>query len=126
MAGWTWLRSSTIDAGCRLLEQAIEVCEAAEFPFHLPAAHAVLGLWPVWSGRLDRTRRHARRGCEFADQVGRPGWRAVGLAGLGAADMLQGDHDRARDRLSEAQAVLQGPGLERDPYRNEFVRPARE
>lgn len=123
MAGWTWLRSSTIDAGCRLLEQAIEVCEAAEFPFHLPAAHAILGLWPVWSGQLDRTRRHARRGCEFADQVGRPGWRAVGLAGLGAADILQGDHDRARDRLSEAEAVLQGPGLERGPYGNEFVRP---
>jgi len=120
MAGWTWLRSSTIDAGCRPCERAIEICEAAEFPFHLPAAHAVLGLWPVWSGRLDRTRRHARRSWELADQVGRPAYGAVGLAGLGAADILQGDHDRAQDWLSKAQAV---PGLERSPYGDEFLRP---
>jgi len=52
IAGLTLLRSRTIDAGCRLLEQTIEVCETAEVAFHLPAAHAVLGLWPVWSGRL--------------------------------------------------------------------------
>ena len=106
LAGWTLLRSRTIDAGCRLLEQAIEVCEAAEVAFHLPAAHAVLGLWPVWSGRLDRTRHHARRGWELARQVGRPGWEAIGLAGLGAADVLQGDHGQAQDWLSKAQAVL--------------------
>ena len=116
------LRSRTIDAGCRLFEQAIEVCEADELAFHLPAAHAVLGLWPVWSGRLDRTRRHARRGCELARQVGRPGWEAVGLTGLGAADVLQGDHGQAQDWLSKAQAVLRGPGLEGTEY-DMFVRP---
>ena len=106
IAGLTLLRSRTIDAGCRLLEEAIEVCEAAEVAFHLPAAHASLGLWPVWSGRLDRTRHHARHGWELARQVGRPGWEAIGLAGLGAAAVLQGDHGQARDWLSKAQAVL--------------------
>ncbi|MGH9153759.1 MAG: hypothetical protein ACRD03_15465 [Acidimicrobiales bacterium] len=102
LAGWTLLRTRTISAGCHLLEQAIEVCEAAEVAFHLPAAHAVLGLWPVWSGRLDRTGRHARRAVELSRQVGRPTWEAIGLAGLGAAAVLQGDHGRAQDRLSEA------------------------
>jgi DNA-binding CsgD family transcriptional regulator len=122
LAGWTLLRSRTIDAGCRLLEEAIEVCEAAEVAFHLPAAHAVLGLWPVFSGRLDRTRHHARRGWELARQFGRPGWEAVGLAGLGAADVLQGDHGPAQDWLSKAQAVLRRPGLEGTEY-DMFVRP---
>jgi predicted ATPase/DNA-binding CsgD family transcriptional regulator len=111
IAGWTLLRSRTIDAGCRLLEEAIDVCEVAEVAFHLPAAHAVLGLWPVWSGRLDRTRHHARRGWELARQVGRPGWEAIGLAGLGAAAVLQGDHGQAQDWLSKAQAVLRARAL---------------
>jgi len=111
LAGWTLLRSRTIDAGCRLLEEAIEVCEAAEVAFHLPAAHAVLGLWPVWSGRLDRTRHHARRGWELARQAGRPGWEAIGLAGLGAAAVLQGDHGQAQDWLAKAQAVLRSQAL---------------
>ena len=111
IAGWTLLRTRTIDAGCRLLEEAIEVCEAGEVAFHLPAAHACLGLWPVWSGRLDRTRRHARRGWELARQVGRPGWEAIGLAGLGAAAVLQGDHGQAQDWLSKAQAVLRARAL---------------
>jgi predicted ATPase/DNA-binding CsgD family transcriptional regulator len=111
LAGWTLLRSRTIDAGCRLLEEAIEVCETAEIAFHLPAAHACLGLWPVWSGRLDRTRHHARRGWELARQVGRPGWEAIGLVGLGAAAVLQGDHGHAQDWLSKAQAVLRARAL---------------
>jgi predicted ATPase/DNA-binding CsgD family transcriptional regulator len=116
LAGWTLLRSRTIDAGRRLLEQAIEVSEAAEVAFHLPAAHAVLGLWPVFSGRLDRTRHHARRGWELARQVGRPGWAVIGLAGLGAAAVLEGDHGRAQDWLSKAQAVLRRHGLEGAQY----------
>ena len=122
LAGWTLLRSRTIAAGSRLLDRAIEVCEAADVAFHLPAAHAVLGLWPVFSGRLDRTRHHARRGWELARQVGRPGWEAVGLAGLGAADVLQGDHGQAQDWLSKAQEVLRRPGLEGTEY-DMFVRP---
>ena len=111
IAGWTLLRTRTIDDGCRLLEEAIEVCEAGEVVFHLPAAHACLGLWPAWSGRLDRTRRHARRGWELARQVGRPGWEAIGLAGLGAAAVLQGDHGQAQAWLSKAQAVLRARAL---------------
>ncbi len=114
--GWTLLRSRTIDAGCRLFEQAVEVCETAEVAFHLPAAHGLLGLWPVWSGRLDRTRHHARRAVELGRQVGRPVWEAIGLAGLGAADVLQGDHGRAQDWLSEALEVLRGRALRGSEY----------
>jgi predicted ATPase/DNA-binding CsgD family transcriptional regulator len=116
LAGWTLLRSRTIDAGCCLLEQTIEVCETAEVAFHLPAAHAVLGLWPVFTGRLDRSRRHARRAVEVSRQVGRPGWEAIGLAGLGAAAVLQGDHGRAQDWLSKAQAVLRARALGGSQY----------
>ncbi|MGH2946555.1 MAG: LuxR C-terminal-related transcriptional regulator [Solirubrobacteraceae bacterium] len=123
LAGWTLLRSRTIDAGCRPLEQAIEVSQTAEVAFHLPAAHGVLGLWPVWSGRVDRSRRHARCAVEVSRQVGRPGWEAIGLAGLGAADVLQGDHGQAQDWLSKAQAVLRRPGLEGTTHDDEFLRP---
>ena len=35
--------SRSIDAGCRLFEQAVEVCEANDLAFQLPAAHASLG-----------------------------------------------------------------------------------
>ena len=111
LAGWTLFHSRTIDAGCRLLEEAIEVCEAAEVAFHLPAAHGCLGVWPVWSGRLDGTRHHARRGWELARQVGRPGWEAIGLTGLGAAAVLQGDHVEARDWLSKARGAFQARAL---------------
>jgi predicted ATPase/DNA-binding CsgD family transcriptional regulator len=122
LTGWTLLRSRTIDAGCRLLKQAIDVCENAEFAFQLPPAHGVLGLWPVWSGRLDRSRHHARLGWELARQVGRPACEAIGLAGLGAADVLQGDHNRAQAWLSRAQAVIARPGMEGTEY-DMFVRP---
>jgi predicted ATPase len=105
-AGQTLFRSRTIDAGCRLLEQAIEVCEADEVAFHLPAAHGSLGLSPVFSGRLDRARHHARRGWELARQVGRPGWEAIALAGLGASDVLQGNHGQAQGWLTKAQEAL--------------------
>ncbi|MEX2619586.1 MAG: hypothetical protein WD250_05145, partial [Egibacteraceae bacterium] len=116
VAGWTLLRSRTIGAGCHLLDEAIEVSEATEVAFHLPAANAVLGLWPVWSGRLDQTRSHARRAVELARQVGRPGWEAVGLAGLGAADVLQGDHERAQGWLSQAHTVLLARALSGSEY----------
>ncbi len=123
MAGYTMLKSSTIAAARRPFEQAIEVCEASQLPFYLPAAHAILGLWSVFSGRIDHARRHARRAVEVARENGRPGYGAVGLAGLGAADMLQGDLGRARDWLAQAQAVLRRPDLEGVPYGDEFVRP---
>jgi len=122
LTGWMLLRTRTIDAGCRLLEQAIEVCENAGVAFHLPSAHGVLGLWPVFTGRLDSTRHHARRGWQRASQVGRPGWEAIGLAGLGAASVLRGEHAAARDWLSQAQAVLTRPGMEGTEI-DMFVRP---
>jgi predicted ATPase/DNA-binding CsgD family transcriptional regulator len=116
LAGGALFVSRTIDAGCRMVERAVEVCEANELAFQLPAAHASLGLWPVWSGRLDQTRRHARRAFELSRQVGRPGWETYGLTGLGAAAVLQGDHGQARDWLCQAQAVLQRHGLAGTQY----------
>ena len=121
-AGAALLHIRSIDGGCRLFEQAVEVCEANDLAFQLPAAHASLGLWPVWSGRLDRTRRHARRAVELSRQVGRPGWEACGLTGLGAAAALQGDLGQAQDWLSKAQAVLRTHGLEGTQYEM-FLRP---
>ena len=107
-AGAALLHSRSIDAGYRLFQQGVQVCEANDLAFHMPAAHAGPVVWSVWSGRLDRSRRHARLAVELSRQVGRPGWEAVGLTGLGAAAVLQGDHRRAQEWLSEAQAVL-GP-----------------
>ncbi len=121
-AGGALFCSRTIDAGCRVSEQAIEVCGANELAFQLPAVHASLGLWSVWSGRLDRTRRHARRAVELSRQVGRPGWEAFGLTGLAAAAVLEGDHGQAQDWLSKAQAILASHGLEGTQY-DMFLRP---
>jgi predicted ATPase/DNA-binding CsgD family transcriptional regulator len=111
-AGGALLHSRSIDAGCSLFEQAVEVCEANDLAFQLPAAHAGALAWLAWSGRLDQTRRHARRAVELSRQVGRPVWEAVGLTGLGAAAVLQGDLGRAQEWLSEAQAVLRPQALE--------------
>lgn len=122
LSGWTLLHSRTIDAGCRLLEQAIEVCENAGVAFQQPAAHGVLGLWQVFSEPLDQTRQHARRCAELARQAGRPGWEAIGFAGLAAADVLQGEHGQAQDWLARAQAVMARPGMEGTEY-DMFVRP---
>ncbi|MGI8774474.1 MAG: LuxR C-terminal-related transcriptional regulator [Actinomycetota bacterium] len=122
-AGVTLLCSRSIDAGCRLQEQVVDLCEANDLAFQLPAAHQALGVWPVWSGRLDRSRRHARRAVELSRQVGRPGWEATGLAGLGAAAVLQGDHGQGQDWLSKAQAVLRRHGLEGTQYDSVFLPP---
>jgi len=123
MGGWTLLHSETINAAQRPLERAIDVCDTTGCRFNLPAAHAVLGLWPVFSGELDRARQHARRCREVANEVGRPAWEAIGLAGLGAADILRGDNGRAQDWLSQAQEVLRRPSREGNLYRDEFLRP---
>ncbi|MEX0875610.1 MAG: LuxR C-terminal-related transcriptional regulator [Actinomycetota bacterium] len=112
LTGAALLHSRSIDAGYQLFQQGVEVCEANDLAFHLPAAHGGACPWLVWSGRLDQTRRHARRTVELSRQVGgRPGWEAAGLAALGAAAVLQGDHGQARDWLSRAQAVLRPGGL---------------
>jgi predicted ATPase/DNA-binding CsgD family transcriptional regulator len=116
MAAGTLLVGRTNDAGCDLLEQAVEVCETDQLGFQLPSVHAALGLWSVWSGELEQARRHARRGIEFARQIGRPGWEAIGLTGLAAADVLQGDHGQAQARLSKAQSVLRAQALKESQY----------
>ena len=111
MASGALFVGRTIDAGRRLLEQAIEVCETNELVFQLPSVHATLGWWLASSGHLDPARRHARRGLELSRQLARPVWEAYGLIGLGAVAVLHGDHGQAQDRLSQAQAVLRSHGL---------------
>jgi len=115
-AGAALLYSRSIDAAYRVFQEAVEVCEANDLAFHLPAAHGGSVTWLAWSGRLDRTRRHARRAVELSRQVGRPAWEAAGLTGLGAVAVLQGDHGRAQDWLSGAQAVLRPRALEGSLY----------
>ena len=119
-AGGAMFCSDSIDTGCRLFEQAVEVCEAHDLAFQLAAAHASLGAGlgpgPEWSGRIDRSRGHARRAVELSRQVRRPGWESIGLTGLGAAAVLQGDHGQAQEWLSRAQAVLRSGALEGSQY----------
>ncbi|MFW6090503.1 MAG: helix-turn-helix transcriptional regulator [Actinomycetota bacterium] len=119
-AGAALGHSRSIDAGCRLLEETIKVCETNDLAFQLPAAHAALGAGlgpgPEWSGRLDETRRHAHRAVELSRQVGRPGWELAGLTGLGAAAVLEGDHSQARDLLSQAAEVVRQRGLAGSHY----------
>ena len=115
-AGATLLLGHSIDAGDRVFQQNVEVCEANDLAFHLPTAHGGLLAWLAWSGRLDQVRRHARRTVELSRQLGRPGWEATGLMGLATAAVLQGDHLRAKDWLSEAQAALRSRALERTHY----------
>ena len=115
-AGAALLHSRSIDAGYDLFEQGMEVCEANDLSFHLPAAHGGAAAWLAWSGRLDQTRRHGQRAVELSRQIGRPGWEAAGLTGLAAAAVLQGDHVQAEGWLSEARAALQPRALEGTHY----------
>ena len=108
------LVGQTLDGGCRLLQQVLEVCEANELAFQLPGVHAGLGL--VFSGRLDRTRHHARRAVELSRQLGRPGWEVAGLTGLGTVALLQGDLGVAAQHLAAARAVVRRHSLENSPY----------
>jgi len=110
-AGAALLHSRSIDAGYDLFQQGVEVCDANDLSFHLPAAHGGAAAWLAWSARLDQTRRHGRRAVELSRQLGRPGWEAAGLNGLAAAAVLQGDHVQAQGLLSEAQAALQPRAL---------------
>jgi len=105
-AGAALLHSRSLDASYHLFQQDVEVCEANDLAFHLPAAHGGAQAWLAWSGRLDQARRHARCAVELSRQLGRPGWEAAGLTGLAAVAVMQGDHIRAHDWLSEAQAAL--------------------
>jgi len=119
--GAALLHGRSIDAGYRLFQQGVEVCEANDLAFHLPAAHAGVLAWLAWSGRLEQASRHARRAVELSRQVGRPGWEAVGLTGLAAAAVLRGDHVRAQEWLSEAQSVL-GPRALKGTHYGMWVR----
>ncbi len=114
-AGAALLHSRSLDAGYDLFQQDVEVCEANDLAFHLPAAHGGAQAFLAWSGRLDQARGHARRAVELSRQLGRPGWEAAGLTGLAAAAVLQGDLVRGQEWLSEAQGALR-PALEGTHY----------
>ena len=113
--GAALLHSRSIDAGYDLFRRDVEVCEANDLTFHLPAAHGGALGWLVWSGRLEQVRRHATAAVDLSRRLHRPGWESAGLTGLAAVAVLQGERDRARDLLSESQAAL-GPALERTHY----------
>jgi predicted ATPase/DNA-binding CsgD family transcriptional regulator len=115
-AGAALLHSRSIDAGYQLFQQGVQVCEANELSFHLPAAHGGAAAWLAWSGRLDRTHEQSRRTVELSRQLGRPGWEAAGLTGLAAAAVLEGDHAQAQRWLSEAQAALRPRALDGTHY----------
>ena len=104
----------TLDGGCRLLQQVLELCEANELTFQLPGVHAGLGL--VFPGGLDRRRHHAGRAVTLSRQLGRPGWEVTGLTGLGSVALLQGDLGAAAEHLSSASTVVRRQGLERSQY----------
>lgn len=112
----------SIDDGCRLLEQLLQLCEEQELVFQLAFVHAAMGYCPVFSGRLDWTRGHAERAVELCSQMGRPGWQACGLVGLGAAAVLQGDTEAATHHLARAQQVLQEHSPEGSQY-DSILRP---
>ena len=116
LSGVALVRTHTIEDGTHLLERAIEVCEAGQVTYHLLAAHTCLGVWPVFTGSLGSTRQHARRGLELSRRVGRTGWKALGLTGLAAADVLQGRYRTAKGLLSEAQEQLRQGGLDRTQF----------
>ena len=112
LAGAALLHVRSIDEGCRLFEQAAEVCEDNDLAYQLPAALAGPVMWSPWSARLDQTELHAQRAVELSRQVGRSFWEATGLNGLGAVALLRGDHGQAREWLTAVQAVLRAQSLE--------------
>lgn len=116
LAGAGLLHSRSIDAGTRLVERALDVCESHGLDFQLPAVHVGLGHWQVWRGDLDRSTRHARRAVVLGRQVARPGWEAVGLCTLGAVAVLRGHHEVARRRLAQVATVLDEHDLQGSQY----------
>ena len=101
----------SLDTGVRLVQRLATICEDASVRFHLPAAHATLGLWLPFVGELDRGREHARSGVEWGRRIDRAGWEAVSMAGLALADLLSGWIDPARERLAEAESLLRARHL---------------
>ncbi len=101
----------TLGHAQELFEQAAAICEDAAIGFHLPSVHTMLGTWLLYCGDLDRAREHAQQGAECGRRIGRPGWEAVALSVLAAADLLTGDLDAAEEPLADAQALLHAHNL---------------
>ena len=75
--------------------------------YQLAFVHAAIGYSPVFSGRLDWTRGHAKRAVELCSQLGRPGWEACSErfhseAGIARFPLGAGRFERARDAARNA------------------------
>jgi predicted ATPase/DNA-binding CsgD family transcriptional regulator len=112
----------SVEQGRRLLERVVTVCEEREVGFHLPAAHATLGLWLPFRGEVDRGREHARQAIGWSRRVDRAGWEAVALSALAVADLVVGEVDAARERLAEADALLHARELSQSVYAAAVIR----
>ena len=105
-AGGAAADGRALGEGVELLEQTVAVCEDAGVSFHLATAHTLLGTYLLFSGELDRARDHTEQGLAWARRIDRPGWEAVAVAQLAAADLLVGDLDAAAEQLGDAEAPL--------------------
>jgi DNA-binding CsgD family transcriptional regulator len=110
-AGVTVCDGRSLGEGVELLEQTVAVCEDAGVSFHRPTADTFLGAYLLFSGELDRARERTQQGLAWARRIDRPGWEAVAVAQLAAADLLVGDIDAAAEQIADAEALLRAPHL---------------
>jgi predicted ATPase/DNA-binding CsgD family transcriptional regulator len=110
-AGLTAGDGRALGQGQELLEQALAVCEDAGVNFTRPTVHTALGAYMLFSGELDRARERTQQGLAWARRIDRPGWEAVAVAVLAAADLLVGDLDAAAEQVADAEALLRARNL---------------
>jgi predicted ATPase/DNA-binding CsgD family transcriptional regulator len=121
-AGVTACYGLSVEKGMRLFQQMVAVCEESEVSFHLPAAHATLGLWLPFRGEVERGREHAREAIRWSRHVDRPGWEAVAFSALAVADLMVGHVAAAREQLADAEALLQARNLTASVYQAAVIR----
>lgn len=92
------------------------VCEDAGISFTRPTAYTQLGAYLLFSGEFDRARDYTQQGLAWARRIDRPGWEAVAVAVLAAADLFVGDLDTAAKQIADAEALLRA----RSPSPNAF------
>ena len=109
--GTTACDGRSLTEGVKLLEQTVAICEDAGVSFHRATTDTFLGAGLLLSGELDRAREHTQQGLAWARRIDRPGWEAVAVAQLAAADLLVGDVDAAAQQLADAEALLRAPHL---------------
>jgi predicted ATPase/DNA-binding CsgD family transcriptional regulator len=121
-AGVTACYGLSVEKGQRLFEQMVAICEEAEVSFHLPAAHATLGLWLPFRGEVEKGHEHACEAIRWSRHVDRAGWEAVAFAALAVADLMVGEVGVAREQLADAEALLHARDLSASVYQAAVVR----